>query len=346
MGDLRGGGSVGYVICDGNLVGAFSLSDDCRTGAVEAIQELRSMGIKTVMLTGDSRAAATYAQAQLGGGLEELHSELLPEDKVRLIRNLKAASGPTLMVGDGMNDAPALAAADVGVSMGLSGSAAAMETSHATLMSSDILRVPAAVRLGRRTRRTVAVNVVGSVAAKAAVLALAVAWRPVLWAAVLADVGTCLLVVLHSMTLLGEPWTMWRRSGEVESCRATARSLALRSQLAEASNAASASVQRKREESKSCGYCKKQNKSPEHSVVIDVPAPAAARSSEQHKAIPRAKEKGKITGCCGAGKSCAVSMVPPPTAVPAAGEGDDSDKNVKTPCCNKQRSECGSLVGK
>jgi Zn2+/Cd2+-exporting ATPase len=257
MGDLRGGRS-------GNLAGAFSLSDDCRTGAVEAIQELRSMGNKTVVLTGDSRAAATYAQAQLGGGLDELHPELLPEGKVRLIRDLKAATGPTLMVGDGMNDAPALAAADVGVSMGLSGSAAAMETSHATLMSSDILRVPAAVRLGRRTRRAVAVNVVGSVAAKAAVLALAVAWRPVLWAAVLADVGTCLLVVLHSMTLLGEPWTMWRRSEEAESCRATARSLALRSQLAEEPHAASASVQRKREESKSCGCCKKQNKSPEH----------------------------------------------------------------------------------
>jgi Zn2+/Cd2+-exporting ATPase len=339
MGDLRGGGS-------GNLAGAFSLSDDCRTGAVEAIQELRSMGNKTVVLTGDSRAAATYAQAQLGGGLDELHSELLPEGKVRLIRDLKAATGPTLMVGDGMNDAPALAAADVGVSMGLSGSAAAMETSHATLMSSDILRVPAAVRLGRRTRRAVAVNVVGSVAAKAAVLALAVAWRPVLWAAVLADVGTCLLVVLHSMTLLGEPWSMWRRSEEAESCRATARSLALRSQLAEEPHAASASVQRKREESKSCGCCKKQNKSPEHSVVIDVPAPATARSSEQDEATPRAKEKGKIAGCCGAGKSCAVSVVPPPTAVPAAGEGDDdSDPNVKTPCCNK-RSECGSLVGK
>ncbi|GJN24959.1 hypothetical protein PR202_gb12738 [Eleusine coracana subsp. coracana] len=219
------GASVGYVICDGEVVGAFSLSDDCRTGAAEAIRELRSMGIKSVMLTGDSRASATRAQEQLGDVLEELHSELLPEDKVRLITNLKASSGgPTLMVGDGMNDAPALAAADVGLSMGLSGSAAAMETSHATLMSSDVLRVPAAVRLGRRTRRAIVVNVVFSVGIKAAVVVMAVAWRPVLWAAVLADVGTCLLVVLHSMTLLGEPWT-WpkRRKGESESCRARRR---------------------------------------------------------------------------------------------------------------------------
>ena len=136
------------------------------------------MGIKSVMLTGDSRAAATRAQQQLGGVLEELHSELLPADKVGLVGDLKARVGPTLMVGDGMNDAPALAMADVGISMGLSGSAAAMETSHATLMSSNILRVPAAVALGRRTRATITANVLISMGAKAAVLALAVAWRP------------------------------------------------------------------------------------------------------------------------------------------------------------------------
>jgi Cd2+/Zn2+-exporting ATPase len=221
--------SIGNVICDGDLVAVFSLSDDCRTGAVEAIQELRSMGITSVvMLTGDSAEAAAHAQEQLGGLLEELHSELFPEDKVRLVAALKARAGPTMMVGDGMNDAPALAMADVGVSMGISGSAAAMETSHATLMSSDILRVPEAVRLGRRARRTIAVNVVTSVAAKAAVLVLALAWRPVLWAAVLADVGTCLLVVLNSMLLLGEG-----DRGKEEACRATARSLDMRrSQLA------------------------------------------------------------------------------------------------------------------
>ncbi|KAK3126716.1 hypothetical protein QOZ80_7AG0561290 [Eleusine coracana subsp. coracana] len=334
------GASVGYVICDGDVVGAFSLSDDCRTGAPEAIRELRTMGIKSVMLTGDSRAAATRAQDQLGGVLEELHSELLPEDKVHLITNLKVSSGPTLMVGDGMNDAPALAAADVGVSMGLSGSAAAMETSHATLMSSDVLRVPAAVRLGQRTRRAIVVNVVSSVGIKAAVVVMAVAWRPVLWAAVLADVGTCLLVVLHSMTLLGEPWeTTQRRKGELESCRATARSLALRSQLVKAEQAAaSASVQKPREGSKNCSCCQnKQSKAPEHSVVVvvDVPAPTTA--------VP---DKGKTAGCCGGSKSCGVSMVPPPTVTRAAREfctGEDgANTSVRTAsCCNKGRSECG-----
>jgi Cd2+/Zn2+-exporting ATPase len=264
------------VVCDGDLVGAFSLSDDCRTGAAEAIRELRSMGIKTVMLTGDSRSAAMRAQEQLGGAMEELHSELLPADKVGLVGDLKARVGPALMVGDGLNDAPALAVADVGVAMGLSGSAAAMETSHAALMSGDLLRVPAAVRLGRHARRTIAANVAASVAAKAAVAALAVAWRPVLWAAVLADVGTCLLVVLHSMTVLREPGTTARRGGGKEdgACRATARSLTMRSQLAGAPNTATAGGQ-----TNGCRCCQKPASRPfeqAHSVVIDIPAASSA----------------------------------------------------------------------
>lgn len=188
MGEMIKGVSIGYVICDGELAGIFSLSDDCRTGAAEAIRELGSLGIKSVMLTGDSSAAATHAQGQLGGVMEELHSELLPEDKVRLVGGLKARFGPTMMVGDGMNDAAALAAADVGVSMGISGSAAAMETSHATLMSSDVLRVPEAVRLGRappdhRRQR----GRLGGREGRRARAGRGVA--PVLWAAVLADVG-------------------------------------------------------------------------------------------------------------------------------------------------------------
>ncbi|KXG34729.1 hypothetical protein SORBI_3002G083000 [Sorghum bicolor] len=304
MDDHRGA-SIGYVIVDGDLVGAFSLSDDCRTGAAEAIMELRSMGIKSVMLTGDSRAAATRAQQQLGGVLEELHWELLPADKVSLVGDLKARAGATLMVGDGMNDAPALAASDVGVSMGLSGSAAAMETSHATLMSSDILRVPAAVALGRCTRATIAANVVVSVGAKAAVLALAVAWRPLLWAAVLADVGTCLLVVLHSMLLLREPagTGSWRRrGGPPEACRATARSLAMRSQLDGASNGGAAGGSVRREPG--CRCCQKPRKpfEQEHAaVVIDIPAPSA---DAEH---PRATAKGDATGCCGGARvACAA----------------------------------------
>uniref|UniRef100_A0A0D9WTS1 HMA domain-containing protein n=1 Tax=Leersia perrieri TaxID=77586 RepID=A0A0D9WTS1_9ORYZ len=203
MKDLRGV-TIGYVACKNELIGVFTLSDACRTGSAEAIKELRSLGIKSVMLTGDSTAAATYAQNQLGNILSEVHSELLPEDKVRIVGELKERYGPTLMVGDGMNDAPALAKADVGVSMGVSGSAVATETSHITLMSNDIRRIPKAVRLARRTHRTILVNIVFSVVTKLAIVGLAFGGHPLIWAAVLADVGTCLLVIMYSMLLLRE----------------------------------------------------------------------------------------------------------------------------------------------
>ncbi|GJM97537.1 hypothetical protein PR202_ga14470 [Eleusine coracana subsp. coracana] len=199
--DMKGV-TIGYIACKKELIGIFTLSDSCRIGSAEAIRELRSLGIKSVMLTGDSAAAAANAQNQLGNALEEVHSELRPADKVRIVDELKARYGPTLMIGDGINDAPALAKADVGVSMGVSGSAVAMETSHITLMSNDIRRIPKAVHLARRTHRTIIVNIIFSVITKLAIVGLALAGHPHIWAAVLADVGTCLLVIMYSMLLL------------------------------------------------------------------------------------------------------------------------------------------------
>ncbi|CAA7408269.1 unnamed protein product [Spirodela intermedia] len=196
------GTTVGYVFSGGVPIGVFSLSDTCRTGAAEAVIGLKRMGIKTAMLTGDSKAAAMSAQNQMGDALDMVHAELLPEDKVNIVRNLKVKEGSIVMVGDGMNDAPALAAADVGISMGISGSAIAMETSHVTLMSNDVRKILDAIRLGRRTHRKVVQNIVMSVVTKAAIIALAFAGRPLLWAAILSDVGTCLLVIFNSMLLL------------------------------------------------------------------------------------------------------------------------------------------------
>ncbi|CAN6197344.1 unnamed protein product [Urochloa humidicola] len=344
MDDLKGV-STGHVICDGNLVGLFSLSDDCRTGAVKAIKELRSMGIKSVMLTGDSAAAAKHAQGQLGGVLEELHFELLPEDKVRLITKLKATSGPTLMVGDGMNDAPALATADVGISMGLSGSAAAIETSHAMLMSGDILRVPKAIRLGRRTRQTIAVNVVFSISTKAAVLVLAVVWRPVLWVAVLADVGTCLLVVLHSMLLLRD--TAEKRSccRTSKACCGTAKSQAKRSQHAGAPRTEATSVKGQGEKTKDCHSCHKHKhtKPPEDSVVIAIPARACehAHRKEAHGTAEGGHTSG---GCCVASKACGGASKGPTTICAPHGNGEDEVCNIisaRTSCSSKA-SRCSS----
>lgn len=149
----------------------------------------------------------------MNSALDEIYAELLPADKVLVINDLKSRVGPTMMIGDGMNDAPALATADVGISMGVSGSAVATETSHITLMSNDLRKVLQAVRLARRTHQTILVNIILSIVTKTAVLGLAFAGYPLLWAAVLADVGTCLLVILHSMMLLREKNVKTKKNG-------------------------------------------------------------------------------------------------------------------------------------
>ncbi|KAL0344926.1 UNVERIFIED_CONTAM: Cadmium/zinc-transporting ATPase HMA2 [Sesamum radiatum] len=205
------GKSVGYVFLGSSPAGIFCLSDMCRTGAKEAIEELKSIGIKTVMLTGDCHGAAKRAQEQLGGALEVVRAELLPEDKVSIVKELQK-EGQTAMIGDGLNDAPALATADIGISMGVSGSALATESGDIVLMSNDIQRIPKALRIAKKVRRKIIENVIVSISTKAAILVLAVAGHPLVWAAVLADVGTCLLVILNSMLLLKGT------SGQGKSC--------------------------------------------------------------------------------------------------------------------------------
>lgn len=201
-GDTEQGKTIGYIYNGATPVGIFKLSDVCRSGVVEAINGLKSLGIKTAMLTGDSHAAAMHAQNQLGNAVEAIHAELLPDEKAELIRQFKK-EGPTAMIGDGINDAPALATADVGFSMGISGSALATESGHVILMSNDLQKIPKAVRLARKAQTKVIQNVILSITTKAAIVALAIAGHPLVWAAVLADVGTCLLVIFNSMLLLG-----------------------------------------------------------------------------------------------------------------------------------------------
>ncbi|KAL8152532.1 hypothetical protein V2J09_010292 [Rumex salicifolius] len=195
------GRTLGFVYSDGVVIGTFGLSDACRSGALDAIRDLKSMGIRTAMLTGDSNAAATHAHNQLENALDEVHAELLPEDKARILEEFKK-SGPTVMVGDGVNDAPALATADVGISMGVSGSALATETGHVILMSNDIKKIPKVIRLAKRTQKKVIQNIVFSISTKAVVLAVAFAGHPIVWVAVLVDVLACLVVIFNSMTLL------------------------------------------------------------------------------------------------------------------------------------------------
>lgn len=138
---------------------------------------------------------------QLEKAFEVIHAELLPEEKARIVNEFKM-EGYTAMVGDGINDAPALATADIGISMGISGSALAQETGNVILMSNDIRNLPKAIQLAKRANRKVIENVTLSMTPKLAVLALAFAGHPLVWAAVLADAGTCVLVILNSMLLL------------------------------------------------------------------------------------------------------------------------------------------------
>lgn len=140
---------------------------------------------------------------QIHNALDLVYAELLPEEKLIIIEELKK-DGLTAMVGDGINDAPSLAASDIGISMGISGSSLAIETGHMILMSNDIGKIPGAVILARRGQRKVIENVIISVLMKGVILALAFVGYPLVWAAVLADTGTCLVVILNSMLLLRE----------------------------------------------------------------------------------------------------------------------------------------------
>ncbi|KAJ0534320.1 putative translocase [Helianthus annuus] len=193
------GNSIGYIFLGSTPAGIFSLSDSCRIGVKEALEELKFMGIRTAMLTGDCQDAADYAQFRRG--IRVCSCTTFTQDKAKIIKELQKES-KTAMVGDGLNDAPALATADIGISMGVSGSALANETGHIILMSNDIRKVPIAVRLARKTRRKIFENIFIAIVTKAAVIALAIAGHPLVWAAVLADVGTCLLLIFNSMLLL------------------------------------------------------------------------------------------------------------------------------------------------
>eukprot|EP01018_Ginkgo_biloba_P027444 Gb_28935 [translate_table: standard] len=190
------GATVGYIGVDRHLVGVFTIADEIRPEAAEAIRDLKELGIQLAMLTGDSAAIKGRQIGEM-----TVHSQLLPEDKVRIIGEMKEI-GMTGMVGDGINDAPALAAADVGIAMGVAGSAVAMETSDIALMSNDLRKIPEAVKLGRRSMKKIYTNVAISVIIKAAILALTFAGHVSLLIAVLADVGTCLVVTFNSMLLL------------------------------------------------------------------------------------------------------------------------------------------------
>ncbi|RPJ69749.1 MAG: cadmium-translocating P-type ATPase, partial [Acidobacteria bacterium] len=197
----RDGRTAVLVANEGLAIGIIGVADRTRETARQAVSELRRQGIeRVVLLTGDNEETARAIAA--GIGADEYRAELLPADKVTAIADLRERYGMVAMVGDGVNDAPALAAADVGVAMGAAGSDAALETADVALMSDDLLKLPYLLRLGRRTRRSIQINVAIALGLKAVFLALAVAGAATLWMAVVADMGASLLVLGNGLRLL------------------------------------------------------------------------------------------------------------------------------------------------
>jgi len=195
------GRTIVMVAVDGRPIGALALADRPRESAKEAIELLRGHGVRHVaMLTGDNADTARTLATELG--LDDHRAALLPEQKHAAIRQLREAHGPVLMVGDGINDAPALAAADVGVAMGAAASDAALETADVALMSDELLKLPYTLRLARATLRNIKTNVAISLVLKAAFLLMAVAGTATLWMAILADTGASVIVVANALRLL------------------------------------------------------------------------------------------------------------------------------------------------
>lgn len=200
-------GTLVYVAYDGQYAGVLVIADTIKEGAKEAVAEMKREGIRrTVMLTGDRKAAADAVGKELG--IDEVRSELLPAGKVDAVESLmsetqKSGKNDKLgFVGDGINDAPVLMRADVGIAMGSLGSDAAIEAADIVLMDDDIRKIPVISRIARKTLRIVKGNVIFAIAVKLLILALSAVGIASMWAAVFGDVGVCIICVINSMRAL------------------------------------------------------------------------------------------------------------------------------------------------
>ena len=197
-------GTVIYVACEGKYAGAIVISDTIKDGAKEAIRGMKAVGVKKcVMLTGDRKEAAELVAKELD--IDEVHAELLPQDKVSQVEALlskETEKERLAFVGDGINDAPVLSRADIGIAMGSMGSDAAIEAADVVLMDDDIRKIASVVRISRKTLTIVHQNIVFALAVKALVLILGALGMANMWEAVFADVGVSVIAILNSMRAL------------------------------------------------------------------------------------------------------------------------------------------------
>lgn len=194
-------GTVVHVAVDKEYAGFIVISDEIKEDSVKAIKSLKAIGVKkTVMLTGDNKTVGTKVAAELG--LDEVHTELLPDqkvEKVELLDREKSSKGKLVFVGDGINDAPVLARADIGIAMGGVGSDAAIEAADVVIMTDEPSKIAAAIKIAKKTRTIVMQNIIFALGIKAILLVLVAMGLGTMWEAVFGDVGVTLLAVLNSM---------------------------------------------------------------------------------------------------------------------------------------------------
>ena len=198
-----GTGTVVYVARDGQFLGSVLIADEVKEHSKQAIAALKAQGVRTIMLTGDSEAVASEISGQLG--LDEYHAQLLPADKVNRVEELLATKGKNdilTFAGDGINDAPVLMRADVGIAMGAMGSDAAIEAADVVLMDDDPAKISLAMKISRKCMHIVYQNIVFALAVKAIFLLLGAFGIANMWWAVFADVGVMILAVLNAMRML------------------------------------------------------------------------------------------------------------------------------------------------
>lgn len=198
-----GAGSIVYVARDGQFLGSLLISDEEKPTAAAAMKDLRQQGVRTVMLTGDSPAVADKVAKELG--IDEVHAGLLPADKVQQVETLltqKPADKMLVFAGDGINDAPVLMRADIGIAMGALGSDAAIEAADVVLMDDDPAKIGLAMRIARKCMAIVYQNIVFALGVKFLCLLLSAVGVANMWWAVFADVGVMVLAVLNATRML------------------------------------------------------------------------------------------------------------------------------------------------
>lgn len=186
-----------YVVIDGELVGRVTLADSVKDSALPFFDAMHNLGIKTYMITGDKKEVAASIAQQCH--ISAFYAEQLPEDKLDTFKSIKSKDGVVAYVGDGINDAPTLAASDVGIAMGQFGSAAAVEAADVVVMNDDLTKIPTTIKLAQQTYRLAQQNMVFVIAVKALILLLGALGYANIWLAILGDVGLCVLAVLNAM---------------------------------------------------------------------------------------------------------------------------------------------------